>query len=595
MSKRDTESEGPPLPASLPRKKRVVRATLIDHTYTDYSTYRITNTDDSNEGRCSTDNFPRKLHYILSRPEYHHIISWMPHGRAWKIWNRELLVSVVCKEQFKHEKFESFNRQVNGWGFKRLFSNGPDYKCYYNQFFLRGLPDLTSRMNRLDKPGKRLPNKLEEPDLYEISRRFPLSEANVSSGSEAPIGNEPSVMPNSYSLTVPHAYKSFCEQSLCEQSQTQTFRFDYNECSSSDEALHITSYASTVPELVSRGSSENKTTQWQPEPRKNFDCLHLKSYSSHPDEHDQRFYQNMDLSLARNNSFVHQESPFGNAPTNPIGCEDDYNRHWKFPGLDESTRPYNKPADAEEENNIIDQQQYMVPSHQKFVRPMKRENNPLYYSVCRDDASQKNETATEQEIYSCSTDYLYDHLGQQYTHWYPAQQQQQQQQHYYSPQHQGHSDMHYTNAFEPKGHNLNFHYAHQSLGSESPHHAHINGTNPYSARSQYHHSEQQQYEGRYIPQAQYVQDTQGFVDAYNIPFEHHVYQSNENYSRNSHCLDHWQHHPSGIETHHEWQAQYMCNHPEQSGTQLHENRAIKSSYVDALFQSCSTDGKTPHD
>jgi hypothetical protein len=118
MSKRDDDSEGPSLPAPPPRKKRVVNATLIDHSYNDYSTYRITNNDDSNKGHCSIDNFPRKLHHILSTPGYHHIISWMPHGRAWKIWNRELLVSVVCKEQFKHEKFESFNRQVNGWGFK---------------------------------------------------------------------------------------------------------------------------------------------------------------------------------------------------------------------------------------------------------------------------------------------------------------------------------------------------------------------------------------------------------------------------------------------------------------------------------------------
>ena len=110
------------VPAPPPRKKRVVKATLIDHAYTDNSTYRIANTSDSNRDHCSMDNFPRKLHHILSRPDYQHIISWMPHGRAWKIWNKELLVSVVCKEQFKHEKFESFNRQVNGWGFKvRVF------------------------------------------------------------------------------------------------------------------------------------------------------------------------------------------------------------------------------------------------------------------------------------------------------------------------------------------------------------------------------------------------------------------------------------------------------------------------------------------
>ena len=32
--------------------------------------------------------------------------------------NKELLASVVLPKYFNHSKFESFNRQVNGWGFK---------------------------------------------------------------------------------------------------------------------------------------------------------------------------------------------------------------------------------------------------------------------------------------------------------------------------------------------------------------------------------------------------------------------------------------------------------------------------------------------
>ncbi len=111
-------NDGSHLP-SPQRKKRIVEATIIDHTYTDYSTYQIAHQNvPSPQQGSNIDTFPRKLHYILSRPDYRHIISWMPHGRAWKILDKELLVSVVCKEQFKHEKFESFNRQVNGWGFK---------------------------------------------------------------------------------------------------------------------------------------------------------------------------------------------------------------------------------------------------------------------------------------------------------------------------------------------------------------------------------------------------------------------------------------------------------------------------------------------
>jgi hypothetical protein len=45
----------------------------------------------------------------------------MPHGRSWNIYDKDLLASVVCKEHFNHDKFDSFNRSVNGWGFKVCF------------------------------------------------------------------------------------------------------------------------------------------------------------------------------------------------------------------------------------------------------------------------------------------------------------------------------------------------------------------------------------------------------------------------------------------------------------------------------------------
>jgi hypothetical protein len=62
--------------------------------------------------------FPAKLHEIVSNPEYEHIISWKPHGRLWEVKDKELLFSVVLKKHFHHSNYESFNRQVNSWGFK---------------------------------------------------------------------------------------------------------------------------------------------------------------------------------------------------------------------------------------------------------------------------------------------------------------------------------------------------------------------------------------------------------------------------------------------------------------------------------------------
>eukprot|EP00804_Cyclotella_cryptica_P000690 CCRYP_014698-RB/>CCRYP_014698-RB protein AED:0.23 eAED:0.70 QI:0/0/0/1/1/0.5/2/0/467 len=115
-----------------------------------------------------------KLHGIVSNPAYRHIICWMPHGRSWKILDKELLASVVCKKYFNHDNFDSFNRSVNGWGFKRLMRAGPDHKSYYHELFLRGRPKLARLMTRLINPGKRIPDPKGEPDFYEISKDFPL-------------------------------------------------------------------------------------------------------------------------------------------------------------------------------------------------------------------------------------------------------------------------------------------------------------------------------------------------------------------------------------------------------------------------------------
>jgi hypothetical protein len=103
-----------------PKKKRVLKSTLIDHTYHDYSNAPIQNVGVTNSASSTvrSPNFPAKLHQIVSTPGYQHIITWLPHGRSWAIRNKKLLVTAVLKEHFSHGNFESFNRQVNLWGFK---------------------------------------------------------------------------------------------------------------------------------------------------------------------------------------------------------------------------------------------------------------------------------------------------------------------------------------------------------------------------------------------------------------------------------------------------------------------------------------------
>ncbi|KAL7531997.1 hypothetical protein ACHAXR_007560 [Thalassiosira sp. AJA248-18] len=162
-----------------PTKKPKAKESIVDHTYRDYSTIEVPRDEKERaEGKRANKKaipcFPEKLHVILSNSQYSHIIRWQPHGRSWKVVDKHLLTTIILPDHFSHGNFASFNRSVNGWGFKPSNSLFQDKNTYYHECFLRGRPELTSLLQRLMNPGKRLPNKSGEPDFYEISRKYPL-------------------------------------------------------------------------------------------------------------------------------------------------------------------------------------------------------------------------------------------------------------------------------------------------------------------------------------------------------------------------------------------------------------------------------------
>ncbi len=81
----------------------------------------------------------------------------------------------MISKHFVQSKYESFTRQLNGWGFKRLHQAGNDFNACYHECFLRGLPHLTALMRRA-KPnkGKLIPHVEGEPNFYNIEKQFPL-------------------------------------------------------------------------------------------------------------------------------------------------------------------------------------------------------------------------------------------------------------------------------------------------------------------------------------------------------------------------------------------------------------------------------------
>lgn len=111
--------------------------------YNDYSSVKAPEVNDaavfspqSVSGKEPT--FPVKLHMILANPEFQDIIAWLPHGRSWRIIQQKAFEERVLPLYFRHGRYSSFARQVNGWGFRRV-THGSDYNSYYHEVRCRSV------------------------------------------------------------------------------------------------------------------------------------------------------------------------------------------------------------------------------------------------------------------------------------------------------------------------------------------------------------------------------------------------------------------------------------------------------------------------
>ncbi|GAX17872.1 hypothetical protein FisN_18Hh076 [Fistulifera solaris] len=146
----------------------------VDHSYRDFSKIPA-ETDYVMPSKIEDMSFAEKLQDILSREEFK-CITWLPHGRAFKVIVPLAFERQVCEEYFGHKRYSSFLRQLNNHGFKHV-TKGPDRNSYYHECFLRNMPHLCKYMPDSKDARRQIPDPENEPDLYEISKRFPFAGA----------------------------------------------------------------------------------------------------------------------------------------------------------------------------------------------------------------------------------------------------------------------------------------------------------------------------------------------------------------------------------------------------------------------------------
>jgi hypothetical protein len=77
----------------------------------------------STSTRRNKSEFPIKLYAMLELAdnifELSLAVTWLPHGRAFRILNKDKFMNEVVPVFFNQTKIRSFNRQLHLWGFRR--------------------------------------------------------------------------------------------------------------------------------------------------------------------------------------------------------------------------------------------------------------------------------------------------------------------------------------------------------------------------------------------------------------------------------------------------------------------------------------------
>jgi len=68
---------------------------------------------------------------ILSNETHSEIITWLPHGKAFIVYQKKKFANELLPRYFKQSKFTSFTRKLIRWGFVRV-TRGPETGAYYH-------------------------------------------------------------------------------------------------------------------------------------------------------------------------------------------------------------------------------------------------------------------------------------------------------------------------------------------------------------------------------------------------------------------------------------------------------------------------------
>eukprot|EP00934_Nitzschia_sp_Nitz4_P004660 Nitzschia sp. Nitz4//scaffold2_size372955//256108//257823//NITZ4_000450-RA/size372955-processed-gene-0.440-mRNA-1//1//CDS//3329546859//4650//frame0 len=118
------------------------------------------------------------------------IASWTPDGEMFVVKDPDLFASTVIPQYFDHNKFSSFARQLNFYGFRKMQSkpirnsdfdaNTAKHVTFYNENFKRGRCDLLKKIQRSTRGGGGNPNQDQAREVQTLKEKVTTLEKTIS-------------------------------------------------------------------------------------------------------------------------------------------------------------------------------------------------------------------------------------------------------------------------------------------------------------------------------------------------------------------------------------------------------------------------------
>ena len=138
---------------------------------------------------------------ILSNEANVDIISWLPHGKGFMIFQKKRFASEILPKYFKKSKFTSFTRKLNRWNFTRV-TRGPETGAYYHECFQKGNLRLCMQMSCQNPKSQTAQLQLQQQQAQQLSSSTTsaLARLGISGGPHMDINSLQAMLPGGDSI-----------------------------------------------------------------------------------------------------------------------------------------------------------------------------------------------------------------------------------------------------------------------------------------------------------------------------------------------------------------------------------------------------------